>query len=226
MVGAIRKRDIFGHPVATVRCFGWRVLFKAILAGRDRTFLSLIFESGSRDLRRAGATDVVTEAIALELQAARLYDCLARRFSESAPAGAFFASLAAEERDHADLLEVCRAAAGSASGGAPRIEAPAEAAVARLREEMDALEAGLDGLRTPTDALRLVIRIESSEVNRVFRALIAGSGSDFVRSIAAFGAATGKHLAGIAARIAEIEPALAGECRALGAGDAGAPGKS
>ena len=47
MIGAICKLDILAHPVVTVRCFGWRVFFRALVAGQSQMFLSLLAESNA-----------------------------------------------------------------------------------------------------------------------------------------------------------------------------------
>ena len=44
VVGAIRTWDILAQPVETIRCFGWRVFFKAVFSWHERTFLSLLQE--------------------------------------------------------------------------------------------------------------------------------------------------------------------------------------
>ena len=46
MLGAIRSRDILSHPVITVRSFGWRIFFRAVFSGRNRTFLSTLYKAG------------------------------------------------------------------------------------------------------------------------------------------------------------------------------------
>ncbi len=45
MVGAIVKWDIMAHPAVTIRCFGWQIFLRALLAGPNTTFLSLLTES-------------------------------------------------------------------------------------------------------------------------------------------------------------------------------------
>ncbi len=217
MVGAIRKRDVIGHPVATIRCFGWGVFLRTLVAERDRTFLSIVLEADARQVRSARAPDVLRDCITLELQALRLYECLALRFSASEPARRLFAALAGEEREHADLLEVCRAAAAKARREPSGFDEHRET-VARLRKEMDGVERGLDRIQSVADALRLVLKIEGSEINGMFRILVAGADSDFVRAVGAFRRATETHLSRAAEEVARIEPALAEESRRLASG--------
>ena len=47
MLGSIRKRDVLAHPIVTIRCFGWHVFFRALMASRDQTFLSLLADCGA-----------------------------------------------------------------------------------------------------------------------------------------------------------------------------------
>jgi hypothetical protein len=47
MFGAIRKRDVLAHPYVTIHNFGWSVLFRTVIAGRDQTFLSLLAETSA-----------------------------------------------------------------------------------------------------------------------------------------------------------------------------------
>jgi len=44
VIGVIRKRDVLRHPVATVQSFGWRVFLRALKAGPNETFLSVVAE--------------------------------------------------------------------------------------------------------------------------------------------------------------------------------------
>ena len=46
MVGVIKTWNILAHPVVTIRCFGWRVFFKAAVSWQGGTFLSLLQEAG------------------------------------------------------------------------------------------------------------------------------------------------------------------------------------
>jgi hypothetical protein len=76
-------------------------------------------------------------------------------------------------------------------------------------------EASLESLPGVPNALRLVIQIEGSEVNHVFKGIVAASGSDFVRKLRAFQSAGEKHISYICEEIPRLGPELAGECREL-----------
>jgi hypothetical protein len=58
------------------------------------------------------------------------------------------------------------------------------------------------------DAMRLVARIELSEVNQVFLAAMAASNSSFVKKLQPFRRAVEKHIKYIAAKLPELAPDL------------------
>ncbi len=86
---------------------------------------------------------------------------------------------------------------------------------------MTEAHASLKDIDRLADALRLVIRIETSEINQVFGAVVTATDSDFVRTLRPFQAAAAEHISQITGRIASLEPELASECRELEAGDLG-----
>ncbi len=214
MVGVIRKRDIIAHPIVTVRCFGWPVLLRTLLASRKQTFLSLLCESGALAPPAFEVPEVIGDCVALERRAQRIYEQSAQRFAERKPVGRFFATLAEQESTHAELLELCRTIA-SREGWMEEYFAPWRAALPRLEKQMEEAESFLDEHDSLDDALRLVIRVEGSEINDVFESVVAATDSDFVRQLEAFQTAEATHMRYIADQIAELAPALAGECEEL-----------
>jgi hypothetical protein len=80
MVGAIRRLDILFHPFVTIQCFGRRIFFRALTAGDDETFLSLVAQDDILRPRQAVIHELVDHCIQLELQAKRIYEWLAGRF--------------------------------------------------------------------------------------------------------------------------------------------------
>ena len=214
MVGVIRRRDILAHPFVTANCFGWPILFKALLAGRGRTFLSILTEAGSLSPPKVEVPELLGRCIELELRAKRIYETLADRWADQEPIRRFFETLAGQENDHAELLGLCRAAAGR-QGWIEQYFAPWRETVPRLESQMGDAEASLEGLDHLPDAFRLTIRIERSEMNEVFDGVVAATNSRFVRRLRAFHAASEEHITYIAAQIAKFEPGLAGECREL-----------
>ena len=81
MVGAIDKRDILAHPFVTIRCFGWRVFLRAIFAGRDKTFLSVLADAEVLKPAAENVVEFVARCVELELKASRIYAALARHFA-------------------------------------------------------------------------------------------------------------------------------------------------
>jgi hypothetical protein len=65
------------------------------------------------------------------------------------------------------------------------------------------------------DALRLVIEIESSELDDVFDGVVAASDSEFVRKIQAFQKAGANHVSYICKTIETLEPSLAEQCQTV-----------
>lgn len=214
MVGVISRWDILAHPVVTIRCFGWALFFKALTAGRQQTFLSLLCEAGVLRPPTVEVPELLGQCVELESRAQRIYEELAQRFADRGPVRRFFQTLAEQERSHAELLELCRETASRASWLEERF-APWREAVPRLERQMGEAEALLEGLDKLPDALRLVIRIEGSEINDVFGSVVAATDSDFVRTLRAFHTAGTTHIDYIIDQIPRFEPSLADECREL-----------
>ncbi len=216
MRGVIRKRDVIAHPLVTIRCFGWRVFFRTLAAGRERTFLSLVAEAGLVESPRVQVPDILERCIRLELRAKRLYEALAERFSGEPEARAFFTDLAGEEEEHAEMLDLCRAAHGRTRREANVLDRFAES-LPRLEKGMQDAESCLARTGALPDALRLVLRVESSEVNGVFQGVLASSGPGLVKALRSFQTAARRHLRGIRCRVIELDPSLEDDCRALDA---------
>lgn len=98
-----------------------------------------------------------------------------------------------------------------------RYFAPWRAAIPRLKRQMESAAAGIELQGSLDEALGLVLRIESSEINDVFDGVVAATDSEFVRRLEAFQDAETAHMAFIGERIAELSPGLAEECAKLGA---------
>ena len=216
MVGAIRKRDILAHPVVTIRCFGWPVFLKTVIAGRRQTFLTLLAETSAFGSPTVEVPELLDHCVDIELQAKRVYEALSKRFADREPVREFFENLAEQEQAHSDMLELCGEIAGR-EGWQEEHFAPWREAVPRLKQQMDAVEASLDDLDSVGDALRLVIQVESSEINQIFGSVVAATDSGFVRHLEPFQAAEVNHIFYISDRIPKLDPSLAGECRVLSA---------
>jgi hypothetical protein len=215
MVGAIRKRDILAHPLITVHSFGWSLFLKALLAGRDETFLSLLAGTTTFGPPTVEVPELLGHCVQLERRAQKIYESLSERFSEHGLVKQFFDTLAEQEQEHYEMLELCRKLAGR-DGWLEEHFTPWRDAVPRLEEQMDALEASLEGLGSVRDALLLVLQLEGSEINQVFRGAITATDSSFVRALRAFETADARHIAYIVDQIPKFEPDLADECTNLG----------
>jgi hypothetical protein len=214
MIGTIRRRDLLAHPVVTMRCCGWRVFLKALVAGRRVTFLSLLADTKRLQPPTVKVPEFVGRCIALELQAKWIYEWLAGRFIGYDPVREFFETLAHQEETHAELLKLCREVASRAVWKEECFSQWRDA-VPRLEQQMADIESSLGSLNSVSDGLWIVIQIEGSEVNQVFEGVVAASGSPFVQKVRAFQHATEDHISYICDEIPKLEPDLAKECREL-----------
>jgi hypothetical protein len=211
MMGVIRKREILSHPLVTIRSFGVKVFFKAVFAPREQTFLSLLIETNVLPAQPMGLPELVGRCIDLELQAMYVYETLAGRFTETEAVHGFLATLASQERGHAELLRLCRAAA--TRGGWHREHLNLlDDVVPRVEDRLREVRSCVDSVTDVAGALRLVLKIESSEINLAFARVVAASDSEFVRNLEVFRHAGQKHLTYICQRGPKICPELREEC--------------
>lgn len=214
MVGAIRKREVLAHPIVTIQCFGWQVFFRALLAGRNQTFLSLLAESGAMQAPTDPVHELIERCVELELAAETIYDRLGQQFAGSAEAATFFRTLARQEQSHAELLRLCKAAATN-SGWAEEQLGPSRGVLPQLEQDMDSARTTLPSVTDLAAAFRLVIQIESSEINTVFRRVVAATESDFVKKLQAFQTAGSQHVGYICREISRLRPELAQDCQRI-----------
>jgi hypothetical protein len=214
MLGAVRTFDILSHPIVTVQSFGWRTFFRALAAGRNDTFAALLRKDIPRNPRLGEPPAVFERCIGLELQAMRIYDRFAEQFPASLSVSAFFGELAAQEQHHAELLEVCRAAACRRGWKPDHLHAWHEY-LPLLEQQMREVSASLDAIRSVEDALHTAIRMELSEINLVMLAVMKATDSAFVRKLRAFREAAKDHIAFICLRVPTLAHGLAPECREL-----------
>ena len=83
MVGAICKWEVLSHPVVTIQCFGWVVFFRAVFAGPNETFLSLVAKAGVFEQPIKPVTQFIGRCVDLERRVMALYESLSRRFSRN-----------------------------------------------------------------------------------------------------------------------------------------------
>jgi hypothetical protein len=207
MVGVIRGWDVLAHPMATIGCFGWRVFFQAVAPRQTKTFLSLLSSSGGGNATISGVPTILDRCINLELRAKRIYTILGKALEDQNLVGVFFAAMAEQEQHHADLLAVCRFAAVR-GGWRANLFNPWQDYLPRLEKQMDNAEADVRKLDSNDAALRLVIEIESSEINEVFDAALAASDAAFVKKLRPFKEAMEAHMSYIVERIPQLSPSL------------------
>lgn len=217
MIGAIRTRDILVHPVTTVRCFGWRVFLQSLVAGRNRTFLSLVCDHLAKPTNPPTAfQQIVARCVGLEHRAGEIYRRLADRLGADEPGSRFLLVLADQEQVHAQLLELCALAARGEFFSESHLHRWAKAVAAaerRLRLQRSAAGA----VEQLNDALKLVVAIESSEINQLFAGIVGASDADFVARLSAFQTAGRQHLEFICREIPRLEPQLQESCDGLAA---------
>ena len=207
MQGVITGWDILAHPVSTIRCFGWRIFFKAIGPWQHRPFLSLLGDAGLLGTTASNVSTILERCIGLELQAKRIYAALAKAFSDEGLVGPFFAGLAEQEQYHADLLQLCRVVAAR-SGWTASLFNPWQDYLPRLEQQMDATEAAVYRIDSIDAALQLVIQVESSEINQFFRSALEATDSALVRKLRPFQEAMEAHMSYIVERLPELSPKL------------------
>jgi rubrerythrin len=210
MIGAICTWDIVSHPLVTVQCFGWRTLLRVLTANKQQTFLSLLGDSGVLCPTDPEAAAILNQCIGLELRAEALYLTLAEATAEEPTLSLFFATLAQQEQDHAELLRLCAAASARSDWWRSVLLAQRDDVI-RLDQEMRDVEESMSAIDDVDAALRLVIQIESSEINRVFLAAMAASNSAFVKKLRPFQKAVETHLNYIRSQLSTLAPHLAFE---------------
>jgi rubrerythrin len=224
MFGVIRRRNLIAHPFVTVDSFGWRFFLRALVTGRDKTFLSLLAGTGVLRPPKIEISELLGRCVDLESRARRIYEWLAERFGDRGAVREFFRALAAQEQEHYELLELCRQLAGR-HGWLEEVFAPWRPGLVHVERQMDDLEASLEGLGSLADALRLVIRLEGSEIDQVYHGAVTATDSEFVRVVSVFRHAQAQHIAYICDRIPKLEPGLAAECEKLRAAHSSEPGE-
>jgi rubrerythrin len=207
MIGAIRTWDVVSHPLVTAQCFGWTTLIRVMLAGRKQTFLSLLSNNALMLPADAEATAILKQCIDLELRAEDIYVTLAGATIEEPALTLFFTTLAQQEQSHADLLRLCAVASKQDEPWLKVLRSWRDEVI-RLDGEMRKAEALVSSVGDVDDAMRLVVQVESSEVNRIFLAAMSASGSPFVKRLRPFQKAVETHIRYIASELPKLAPDL------------------
>lgn len=219
MTGAITVYDLLAHPAITIGSFGWRLYVRALFSAHDETFLSLLCRTGAfgpagDETARACLPPVLERCAHLEYGVMRIYDRLAHRFSDTPAVNILFAHLAEQEREHGELLEICARAVEPGAWQEGLLERlgeclePIEAKIAEVRRS-------LGEVHTVDDALRLIVQLESSEVNRIFEEIVTSAESPFVKKLQPFRRSVRRHIVFICRQVPRIAPQLAPACEEL-----------
>ena len=206
MRGTIRKRHIVAHPAVTIRCFGWKVFLRALFAGSRRSFVSLLTDSGIAPPDDRSLYHLLGRSVNLELRAMRIYESLARRFTGPASAREFFETIARHEAEHAELLDLCRIVSRPSSQipyGLQRWRDTLPVIGARLRE----VEAAVSDVADLSDALQLVMDVESSGLNEVFSEVLLAVDSAFIVELEVIRTAMRRHVDYVCEKMPELDPA-------------------
>ena len=217
MVGAICKAEVLFHPLVTIECFGWAVFFRAVFAGRDQTFLSLLHQVGVFQRPQTPAPEFIGRCIALEQGAMRIYQWLSFHHAENERAQHFFERLSQQEAMHAELLELCRAVAGRGRWRDQGVEMWRHS-VPDTERWLREVETSLERHASLADSLRLVIQMESSQINGLFTGIVQATDARFGKVFSAFRSTVRSHLDYIRREIPLLEPSLKPDCERLAAG--------
>ena len=126
----------------------------------------------------------------------------------------FLNELADEEQEHADLLRVCKFFASQGRFVPDRFR-PWHDYVPLLEQQMQQAVASLDEIESTDDLVRLILQIETSEINPVFMGVVEATDSPFVRNLGPFRRAVRRHIGYICKTISTLTPSAAATCRKL-----------
>ena len=160
------------------------------------------------------ASELLERCISVELQVKQVYTAFAKTFAGTKSAQQFFEVLAQHEQDHAGLLKGCWDAARRGAWKAEPVSLWRDL-IPRLEHDMQAIESSLSETCSLDDALRLVIQIESSEVNDVFFGFMSATDWNHIRDLRPFREAMDLHIAHICQHIPVLAPHLTAACQQL-----------
>jgi hypothetical protein len=214
MIGIITTRDILANPIITIRCFGWRVFLKAIVFGHHQTFLSLLQPSAPPRKANPRLAALIDRCIGLELRSKRLYEQFSENFGDNTTIGRFLNALAIQEQSHADLLAFCRDTA-IPDNLPPVMVLRWEESVTALEGRMTEVESIAADMHTEDETLRVVILLESSEINRLFRGVVTSCANDFTNALTVFRQALDWHISFIVEQIPGMSSNFAQDLKKL-----------
>ena len=193
MIGSLSKTEILAHAGLFIRNFGYKV-FSALRAGRA----ARIAVVDSQDAGRVPCADrtveqFVNRCVNLTMRAARSIEKLGRLYAGDTASRRFFLTLANDEWKHADMLELTLLLTGSTE----RMQAVAKNCrndLPAIGEVLHGVEAALTDDLTLEEALSQVVRIEATELNRVFSSVLTAADSELIALLPAFRGAIRRHV--------------------------------
>jgi hypothetical protein len=160
------------------------------------------------------ASEVYEPLIGLELRAKRIYAVLAQTFAKNKSAQQFFEVLSQHEQDHAGLLNACWEEVQHGTWNAEPA-GPWRDLILRLEHNVQAIESSLSETSSLDDALWLVLKIESTEINDVFFTLASATPGNQIRDLRPFQEAMNLHIAHMCQHIPKLAPHLTMACQQL-----------
>ena len=122
-------------------------------------------------------------------------------------------NLPTKKQEHADLLWVCKIVASKGRFADDRFR-PWHDYVPLLEQQMQQAVASLDEIGCIDDVVRLILTIETSEINPVFMGVVEATDSPFVRKLGPFRRAVAAHRLHLRETL-RIIPSAAAACREL-----------
>ena len=214
MIGAIRRWHILSHMIVTIRCFGWRVFLNSLLAGRQRTFLTVLSDAHLFPPPSEEPAQIIGRCVQLELCAMKIYQTLADRFANFEHLKKFLDTLAEQEKEHAEILCVCQTLAGRGRWQEGRFSTWTDA-IHDLENQVHEWESGLSRFDTMASVLQLVVDVEAAEINSIFADIVRATDSEFVREIDVFWNAEKNHILYICQEIPKLMPGMTDSCADL-----------
>ena len=173
MIGAIRTRDI-RFPSAGHGPLLWLEDAISVLLARKESDVPVAVER-----QRSALARPMPKRLPFS-NSASTWNCGRRSSTSPWPSATiekpaltlFFTTLAQQEQSHADLLRLCAAASKQDEQWLKVLRSWRDDVI-RLDGEMRKAEALVSSVNDVDDALRLVVQVESSEVNQIFLAAMA-----------------------------------------------------
>ena len=214
MDGVVRSRDILAHPIATIRGFGWRVFFRAILPWQHEPFLSLIQKSGR--FRATGLKCAADPASLHRLGIAcqRIYDALGRALDEQGPVALSLPVWRNRSSATPNCLDCAKPRQFMAVGRQISLTPGKTICPASSNKWMRRKRPSIQSTRS-TRPYKWWFRLNRRRSTRSFHAALAATDGVFVKKLKPFREAMEAHMSYIVERLPEFSPRLLQATREL-----------